>query len=312
MVDKLKIFSGNANRDLAIRICAYLGVEMGRAKVTTFSDGEVNVVIEESVRGMDTFVVQPTCPPVNHNLMELLLMVDALKRASAQRITVVIPYYGYARQDRKVVPRTAISARLVANLITVAGASRILTMDLHAGQIQGFFDIPVDHLYALPVQLEYLKSLKGNAVVVAPDSGGVERARELAKRLDASIAIIDKRRERENVSKVMHLVGDVKGKTAILIDDIIDTGGTIVQAAEAIMNNGALSVLASCTHPVLSGSAVKRIKESPLKELIVTNTIPLSEEAKAVDKIKVLDVAPLLGEAIKRIHNDESVSSLFV
>lgn len=312
MIDKLKVFSGNANLDLALKICNYLGVELGRAKVATFSDGEVNVVIEESVRGMDTFVVQPTCPPVNHNLMELLIMIDALKRASAQRITVVIPYYGYARQDRKVVPRTSISARLVANLLTVAGASRILTMDLHAGQIQGFFDIPVDHLYALPVQLEYLKKFKENVVVVAPDAGGVERARELAKRLNASLAIIDKRREKENVSKVMHLVGDVREKIAIIIDDIIDTGGTIVQAAEAIMRNGAKKVLASCTHPVLSGTAVDKIIKSDLEELIVTNTIPLKEEAKNVEKIKVLDVAPLLGEAIKRIHNDESVSSLFV
>ncbi|MCX7857457.1 MAG: ribose-phosphate pyrophosphokinase [Deltaproteobacteria bacterium] len=311
-MNKLKIFTGNANPDLALRICSYLGVEIGKARVGTFSDGEVQVIIEESVRGMDTFVVQPTCPPVNHNLMELLIMVDALKRASAQRITVVIPYYGYARQDRKVVPRTSISARLVANLITVAGASRVLTMDLHAGQIQGFFDIPVDHLYALPVQLEYLKKIRDNTVIVAPDAGGVERARELAKRLNASIAIIDKRREKENVSKVMHLVGDVRDKVAILIDDIIDTGGTIVQAAEAIMRNGAQSVMASCTHPVLSGAAVERIRDSELIELVVTNTIPLSDEAKKLDKIKVLDVAPLLGEAIKRIHNDESVSSLFV
>jgi len=312
MMNRLKVFSGNANRDLAIKICKYLGVEIGKARVGTFSDGEVQVIIEESVRGMDTFVVQPTCPPVNHNLMELLIMIDALKRASAQRITVVIPYYGYARQDRKVVPRTSISARLVANLITVAGASRVLTMDLHAGQIQGFFDIPVDHLYALPVQLEYLKNIKDNVVVVAPDAGGVERARELAKRLNASLAIIDKRREKENVSKVMHIVGDVKNRVAILIDDIIDTGGTIVQAAEAIMKNGAYSVIASCTHPVLSGQALERIRGSELKELVVTNTIPLSEEARSFEKIKVLDVSPLLGEAIKRIHNDESVSSLFV
>ncbi len=312
MVNKLKIFSGNANLDLAIRICRYLGVELGKARVGTFSDGEVQVIVEENVRGMDTFVVQPTCPPVNHNLMELLIMIDALKRASAQRITVVIPYYGYARQDRKVVPRTSISARLVANLLTVAGASRILTMDLHAGQIQGFFDIPVDHLYALPVQLEYLRKKGDNTVVVAPDAGGVERARELAKRLNASLAIIDKRREKENVSKVMHLVGDVKDKTAIIVDDIVDTAGTVVQAAEAIMNNGARCVLASCTHPVLSGNAIDRIRESQLEELVVTNTIPLSKEAASLEKIKVLDVAPLLGEAIKRIHNDESVSSLFV
>jgi ribose-phosphate pyrophosphokinase len=297
---------------LAERISKFLNVKLGKAKVGSFSDGEVQVEIEESVRGMDTFVVQSTCPPVNHNLMELLIMIDALKRASADRITVVIPYYGYARQDRKVLPRTSISARLVANLITVAGASRILAMDLHAGQIQGFFDIPVDHLYALPVQLGYLKKIKGEVVVVSPDAGGVERAREFGKRLNASLAIIDKRREKANVSKVMHIIGNVKGKVAIILDDMIDTGGTIVKAAEAIMQNGANSVYACCSHPVLSGNAVEKIKNSSIKELIVTNTIPLSEEARKLDKIKVLDVSPVLGEAIKRIHRDESVSSLFV
>jgi ribose-phosphate pyrophosphokinase len=311
-VDKLRIFTGNANVGLAERISKFLNVKLGKAKVGSFSDGEVQVEIEESVRGMDTFVVQSTCPPVNHNLMELLIMIDALKRASADRITVVIPYYGYARQDRKVAPRTSISARLVANLITVAGASRILAMDLHAGQIQGFFDIPVDHLYALPVQLKYLKRIDGEVVVVSPDAGGVERAREFGKRLNASLAIIDKRREEANVSKVMHIIGNVKGKVAIILDDMIDTGGTIVKAAEAIMQNGAKSVYACCSHPVLSGNAVERIKNSRIKELIVTNTIPLVEEARKLDKIKVLDVSPVLGEAIKRIHRDESVSSLFV
>lgn len=311
-MDKLRIFTGNANARLAERICKFLNVKLGKAKVGNFTDGEVQVEIEESVRGMDTFVVQSTCPPVNHNLMELLIMIDALKRASADRITVVIPYYGYARQDRKVLPRTSISARLVANLITVAGASRILAMDLHAGQIQGFFDIPVDHLYALPVQLGYLKKIKGEVVVVSPDAGGVERAREFGKRLNASLAIIDKRREKANVSKVMHIIGNVKGKVAIILDDMIDTGGTIVKAAEAIMQNGANSVYACCSHPVLSGNAVEKIKNSSIKELIVTNTIPLSEEARKLDKIKVLDVSPVLGEAIKRIHRDESVSSLFV
>jgi len=311
-VDKLRIFTGNANARLSERICKFLNVKLGKAKVGNFTDGEVQVEIEESVRGMDTFVVQSTCPPVNHNLMELLIMIDALKRASADRITVVIPYYGYARQDRKVLPRTSISARLVANLITVAGASRILAMDLHAGQIQGFFDIPVDHLYALPVQLGYLKKIKGEVVVVSPDAGGVERAREFGKRLNASLAIIDKRREKANVSKVMHIIGNVKGKVAIILDDMIDTGGTIVKAAEAIMQNGANSVYACCSHPVLSGNAVEKIKNSSIKELIVTNTIPLSEEARKLDKIKVLDVSPVLGEAIKRIHRDESVSSLFV
>jgi ribose-phosphate pyrophosphokinase len=311
-VDKLRIFSGNANIELAKRICDYLKVELGKAKVSRFSDGEIQVEILESVRGMDTFLVQPTCPPVSHNMMELLIMLDAVKRASASRITVVIPYYGYARQDRKVAPRTSISARLVANLITVAGASRILAMDLHAGQIQGFFDIPVDHLYALPAQFEYLKRVEEKAVIVSPDAGGVERARELAKRMNASIAIIDKRREQANVSKVMHIVGNVKDRVAILLDDMIDTGGTIVQAAEALMDEGAKAVYACCTHAVLSGSAVERISKSPIKELVATNTIPLSEEAAKVDKIKVLDVSPILGEAIKRIHRDESVSSLFI
>lgn len=311
-MDKLRILTGNANPELAFRICDYLGVKLAKAKVNQFSDGEIQVEIDESVRGMDTFVVQPTCPPVNQNLMELLVMLDALKRASAGRITVVIPYYGYARQDRKVLPRTSISARLVANLITVAGASRILGMDLHAGQIQGFFDIPVDHLYALPVQLQYVKKIKGEIVVVSPDAGGVERARELGKRINATIAIIDKRRERANVSKVMHVIGDVKGKTAILLDDMIDTGGTIVQAAQALVDSGAKVVYACCTHPVLSGEAIERINNSPLKELIATNTIPLSDQGKKSKKIKILDVSPILGEAIKRIHSDASVSSLFI
>ncbi|OPY77370.1 MAG: Ribose-phosphate pyrophosphokinase [Syntrophorhabdus sp. PtaU1.Bin153] len=311
-MNKLKIFSGNANVELAERICRFLGISLGQAKVGSFSDGEVQTEINESVRGMDVFVVQPTCPPVNHNLIELLVMLDALKRASAQRITVVIPYYGYARQDRKVLPRTSISARLVANLMTVAGAGRILAMDLHAGQIQGFFDVPVDHLYALPVQLEYLKKIKGEVVVVSPDAGGVERARELGKRLNATLAIIDKRREKANVSKVMHIIGNVEGKTAILLDDMIDTGGTIVQAAEALRDNGAKAVYACCTHAVLSGNAVQKIADSPIKEMVATNTIPLSAEAKKIKKIKVLDVSPILGEAIKRIHNEESVSSLFI
>jgi len=311
-LDKLRILTGNANPELAEKIGKYLGVKLARAKVNQFSDGEVQVSIDESVRGMDTFVVQSTCPPVNHNVMELLVMLDALKRASAGRITVVIPYYGYARQDRKVLPRTSISARLVANLITVAGASRILAMDLHAGQIQGFFDIPVDHLYALPVQFEYIKKIKGDIVVVSPDAGGVERARELGKRINATIAIIDKRREKANESKVMHVIGDVKGRTAILIDDMIDTGGTIVQAAQALMDNGAKVVYACCTHPVLSGEAIQRIHNSPLKELKATNTLPLSPAGKRSKKIKVLDVSPILGEAIKRIHSDASVSSLFI
>jgi len=311
-VSKLKIFSGNANRALADKICKFLHTQPGKAKVGHFSDGEVHVEIYESVRGMDTFVVQSTCPPVDHNLMELLVMIDALRRASAKRITVVIPYYGYARQDRKVVPRTSITAKLVANLITVAGASRILAMDLHAGQIQGFFDIPVDHLFALPVHLNYLRKIKGDLVIVSPDAGGVERARAFGKRLNASLAIIDKRREKANISKVMNIIGDVKGKVVIILDDMIDTGGTIVQAAEAIMDNGAKDVYACCTHAVLSGNALEKIKNSQIKELIVTNTIPLSEEGQQIKKIKVLDVSPILGEAIKRIHRGESVSSLFV
>ena len=311
-MNQLTVLTGNANPELAYKICEYLGVKLGKAKASQFSDGEIQVEIDESVRGLDTFIVQPTCPPVNQNLMELLVMVDALKRASAGRITVVIPYYGYARQDRKVLPRTSISARLVANLITVAGASRVLAMDLHAGQIQGFFDIPVDHLYALPVQFEYIKKIDGEIVVVSPDAGGVERARELGKRINATIAIIDKRRERANVSKVMHVIGDVKGKTAILLDDMIDTGGTIVKAAEALIEDGAKTVYACCTHAVLSGKAVERIDNSSIKELIATNTIPLSDHAKRSNKVKILDVSPILGEAIKRIHSGASVSSLFI
>lgn len=311
-MDKLRIFTGNANVALAEKICSFLKIPLGKAKVGSFSDGEVQVEITESVRGMDIFVVQPTCPPVSQNLVELLIMLDALKRASAERITVVIPYYGYARQDRKVLPRTSISARLVADLMTVAGASRILAMDLHAGQIQGFFDVPVDHLYALPAQFKYFSKVKGEIVVVSPDAGGVERAREMGKRLNASIAIIDKRREKANVSKVMRVIGNVKNKTAIILDDMIDTGGTIVQASEALMEEGAKAVYACCTHPVLSGQAAQRIENSPIKEMIVTNTIPLSEEASKIKKIKVLDVSPILGEAIKRIHNDASVSSLFI
>lgn len=311
-MDRLRIFSGNANFDLSLRICHYLGIELGDAHVSTFSDGEIRVEINENVRGKDVFVVQPTCPPVNDNLMELLIMIDALKRASARRITAVVPYYGYARQDRKVAPRAPISAKLVADLLTVAGASRILAMDLHAGQIQGFFNIPVDNLYALPVQLEYLRAKKGDFVILSPDAGGVERARELGKRLKAQIAIVDKRREGPNVSRVMHIVGDVKNKDVIIVDDMIDTGGTIVQAAEAVLDNGARSVSATCSHAVLSGGAVEKIKSSGLEELIVTNTIPLRRDAKEVAKIKVLDVSSLFGEAIKRIHNEESVSALFV
>jgi ribose-phosphate pyrophosphokinase len=311
-LNNLKILSGNANRALAESICGYLGTEMGDANVARFSDGEVQVEINESVRGMDVFVIQPTCPPVNDNLMELLIMLDGLKRASTARVNVVMPYYGYGRQDRKVTPRAPISARLVADLVETAGAARILAMDLHVGQIQGFFNIPVDHLYALPAQLDYFKNLGQETVIVSPDAGGVERAREFAKRLkNASIAIIDKRRERANVSKVMHIVGDVKGKVAILLDDMIDTGGTIVQSAEALMRNGASRVYACGTHAIFSGNAVEKLNDSPIHEVVVTNTIPLGEKAEKLQRVKVLDVAPILGEAIRRIHSEVSVSSLF-
>jgi len=308
------IFSGTANPELAKNICDYLGVTLGNCVIKRFSDGEVFVEIKDNIRGSDVFIIQPTCPPVNEHLMELLIMVDAARRASARRITAVIPYYGYARQDRKTAPRTPISAKLVANLIVTAGARRVLTMDLHAGQIQGFFDIPVDHLYALPVFLEYLKeNFKDSAlVIVSPDAGGVERAREYAKRLGASIAIVDKRRERPNESAVMNIVGDVKDKVAIIIDDMVDTAGTMCQAADAIMDRGAKEVYGMATHPVLSGKALERIEKSSLKTLFVSDTIPLRKEAKDLGKIKVLSVANLLGEAIRRIHTDESISSLFI
>ncbi|MCX8116459.1 MAG: ribose-phosphate pyrophosphokinase [Desulfobacterota bacterium] len=308
----LRIFTGNSNPPLVEEITQALGTKMGRSQVKNFSDGEIHVEIEESVRGMDVFVIQSICHPVNNNLMELLILIDALKRASAERITAVMPYYGYARQDRKVSPRAPISAKLIADLITTAGASRILTIDLHAGQIQGFFNIPVDHLFAAPVLLEYLKRMKNDLVIVSPDAGGVERARAYAKRLESALAIIDKRREGPNISQVMNIIGDVQGMTAILVDDMVDTGGTLVRAAYALMEKGAKKVYACCTHPVLSGRAVELINESPISELIVTNTIPLREEAKACQKIKVLSVSGLLADAIRRIYEDESVSSLFV
>jgi ribose-phosphate pyrophosphokinase len=285
---------------------------MGKAVVKTFSDGEVNVEIDESVRGMDVFAIQSICSPVNNNLMELLILIDALKRASARRITAVLPYYGYARQDRKVSPRAPISAKLVADLITTAGASRILAVDLHAGQIQGFFNIPVDHLFAAPIILDYLKKIKNDVVIVSPDAGGVERARAYAKRLNASLAIIDKRRDSPNVAQVMNIIGDVSGMSAVLVDDMVDTGGTLVRGAYALMEKGAKEVRACCTHPVLSGSAIEVIMESPIKEMIVTDTIPLKSEAKACPKIKILSISSLLAEAIRRIYQDESVSDLFV
>ncbi len=311
-LSRLRLFSGNSNTDLVCKIAGHLRTPMGKAVVKTFSDGEVNVEIDESVRGMDVFAIQSICSPVNNNLMELLIMIDALKRASAERITAVLPYYGYARQDRKVSPRAPITAKLVADLITVAGTSRMLTMDLHAGQIQGFFNIPVDHLFAAPVLLEYLKSLQNDMVMVSPDAGGVERARAFAKRLDTSLAIIDKRRDAPNVSQVMNIIGDVKGLVAVILDDIIDTGGTLARAAYALMEKGAKKVYACCTHPVLSGRAIEILSEAPIEEVIVTDTIPLSARARELSKIKVLSVSGLLADAIRRIYNDDSVSSLFV
>jgi ribose-phosphate pyrophosphokinase len=311
-LDWLRIFTGNSNPELVRKICQTLNTSLGKSVVKFFSDGEINVEIHESVRGMDVFVIQSLCAPVNDNLMELLILIDALKRASAERITAVLPYFGYARQDRKVLPRAPISAKLVADLITTAGASRVLTVDLHAGQIQGFFNIPVDHLFAAPVLLEFLKQLKDDIVIVSPDAGGVERARAYAKRIDASLAIIDKRRETPNVAQVMNIIGDVKGMNAILVDDMVDTGGTLARAAYALAEKGAKSISACCTHAVLSGQAVKVIAESPIQEMIVTDTIPLRKEAQSCSKIKVLSISELLADAIRRIYEDESVSCLFV
>lgn len=313
MLNNIKIFSGNSNVPLAQEICKSLDIPLGKANVKKFSDGEIQLEIEENVRGMDVFIVQSTCTPVNISLMELLIMMDAVKRASAERITAVIPYYGYARQDRKVAPRVPITAKLVADLITTAGADRMLTIDLHAGQIQGFFNIPVDHLYAAPVMVEFIKSkFADNLVIVSPDAGGVERARAFAKRLGASLAIIDKRRTKPNESNIMNIIGEIKGKTALLLDDMVDTAGTITQAANALLDEGAVKVAACCTHPVLSGTAIEKISQSGLEKMVVTDTIPLRGGAKSCKKISVLTVARLLGEAIKRIHNNDSVSSLFV
>lgn len=314
MKDEIKVFSGNSNPALTDAVCEYLGVPRGDADVRTFSDGEILVEIDENVRGGDVFVIQSTCTPVNDNLMELLLMLDAFRRASAKRVTAVIPYYGYARQDRKVAPRVPISAKLVADLITTAGAQRVLTVDLHAGQIQGFFNVPVDNIFATPVILQYARERlsDGEVTVVSPDAGGVERARAFAKHLAASLAIIDKRRARPNEVAEMHIVGDVRGKTAVLIDDMVDTAGTMVAAAKALRENGAREVIACCTHSVLSGAALERIENSELAELIVTDTIPLRPEARESGRIRVLSVAHLLGEAVRRIHYEESISSLFV
>ncbi len=314
MPEGIKLFSGNAHKELANEVAAYLGIPVGDAVVTHFSDGEIDVYINENVRGHDVFVIQPTSTPVNDNIMELLLMIDALKRASAKRITAVIPYYGYARQDRKVQPRVPISAKLVADLITAAGTNRILTMDLHAAQIQGFFNIPVDNLYASPVLLDYVrkKYFYEKLVIVSPDAGGVERARSFARRLQCSIAIIDKRREASNVSQSMNVIGDVKDSDTIILDDMIDTGGTIVQASDALKDKGARHVVAACTHAVLSGSSVDKINASVLEELIVTNTIPFDSKKEKCKKLTVLSIASILGEAIKRIYEESSVSSLFM
>ncbi len=310
----LSIFSGNSNPVLAERICKYLEMPMGGAKVKTFSDGEIQIEIDENVRLKDIYVVQSTCSPVNRNLVELLLMLDAVKRSSASRITAVVPYFGYARQDKKVAPRVPLSAKLVANLITVAGANRVITMDLHAGQIQGFFDIPVDNLFATPVFLKYIRENfdHNELVIISPDAGGVERARAFAKRLDAGLAIIDKRRDAPNKAKAMAVIGDVKDKTAIILDDMADTAGTLTEAAAALVGKGARRVHGMCSHAVLSGPAVDRICDSELSTMVVTDTVPLKENAAVCEKIKVLSIAELVGEAIIRSHRGDSVTSLFV
>ncbi len=309
----LKVFSGNAHPELAKEICSYLKVPLGKAHIDRFPDGEVRLQILENVRGTDVFVIQPTCRPVNDNLVELLILLDAFRRASADRITAVMPFYGYARQDRKDRPRVPISAKLVADLLTSAGANRILAMDLHAGQIQGYFNIPVDHLYATPVTVDYFRKLKlSNVAVVSPDPGGVERARAFAKRLDAPLAIIDKRREDAHTVEVMNVIGRVEGKTCLIVDDMIDTGGTLVHSAQALLNNGARQVYACCTHGVFADEAIQKIAASPLTQLIATNSIPISEEGKACKKIRVLSVAKLLATAIRSIHEETSVSKLFI
>lgn len=307
------IFSGNSNPSLSSKICEYLDIRLGDAKVSTFSDGEIQVEINENVRGKDVFVIQSTCSPVNDNLVELLLMIDAFKRSSAKRITAVMPYYGYARQDKKVAPRVPISAKLIADMLAVAGAKRVITMDLHAGQIQGFFDIPVDNLFAAPVLIEYVRdNFDGNLAIVSPDAGGVERARAYSKRLNAHLAIVDKRRSAPNKAKAMAVIGDVSGKVAVIVDDMVDTAGTLTQAADAIIRAGAKEVHACCAHPVLSGPAVERIVNSNLKSMAVTDTIPLNSHAAACDKIKVLSISKLVGEAIIRSYRGDSVTSLFV
>jgi ribose-phosphate pyrophosphokinase len=313
MAGELKIFGGRAHPALVAEICDYLNLEAGKVSAFNFSDGETFCQIEENVRGSDIFVVQPTCGPVNENLMELLIMLDSFKRSSASRVTAVIPYYGYARQDKKDRPRVPITAKLVADLISRAGADRVLTMDLHADQIQGFFDVPVDHLFAAPVLLEAVRDLEiPNLVVVSPDAGGVERARAIAKRLGAGLAIIDKRRTAPNEAEVMHLIGDVEGCNALVVDDIIDTAGTLTKSVEALKAKGADRVLAAGVHGILSGPALKRIASSPLEMVLITNTTPVDDKLAKLPKLRPLSVAPLLGEAIRRIHENSSVSSLFV
>ena len=310
---KLKVFSGSANPVLAAAICEHLAIPQGDILLTTFSDGEVHCQILENVRGRDVFIVQPTCHPVNTTLMELLIMIDAFKRASAKRVTTVMPYFGYARQDRKDRPRVPISSKMVSNLLEATGADRILTMDLHAPQIQGFFDIPVDHLFASPVLVRHIQELNiPSMVIVSPDSGGVERARAIAKRLDSSLAIIDKRRSSPNVADIMHVIGEVRGRRAIIVDDMIDTAGTLTKVAKALVEEGADSVMAAAAHPVLSGNAIERIENSKIEKVIVSNSIPLNEAARKCEKIEQLSVAELLGDAIKSIHEETSVSSLFI
>ncbi len=312
-MDNFKIFCGTSNVPLAQAVCQYLDVPMGVAEIRRFSDGELSTAIDESVRRCHVFVLQSTCPPTNEHLMELLILTDALKRASATSVTAVIPYYGYARQDRKVKPRAPITAKLIADLITTSGISRVVTVDLHAGQIQGFFNIPVDHIYAAPVLLKHIKENRNNGdlVIVSPDAGGMERARAFAKGLDAGLAMTDKRRPNPNQAEIMNVIGDVEGKSVILFDDLVDTAGTAIQAAEALIRNGAKSASLCCTHGVLSGKAVERIKDSVLEEVIITDTIPPSQEMLDCDKFKVLTIADLLGESIKRITTGESISSLF-
>ena len=309
----MKLFGGTSNPILTQEVCNYLGIEPGKITAKTFSDGETQIEIHENIRNRDVFILQSTCTPVNDNLMQLLIIMDALKRASAKRITAIIPYYGYGRQDRKVKPRVPISAKLVADLITTAGADRVVSLDLHAGQIQGYFNIPVDNLFAAPLLLKFMKSnYNNNLVIVSPDAGGVERARAFAKRLSASLAIIDKRRDAPNVSEAMNIIGEVEDKTAIILDDMVDTAGTLTQGAAAIKKRGGKKIFACCTHPVLSGPAIERLENSEIDQLVVTNTIPLSEASKKCSKIVTLSVAELIGEAVRRIYYSHSVSTLFV